>query len=331
MRNELLGYLLEALDGSEQEQVERELQTNYQLRSELDLLRRGLEPLADDEHYEPPAGLAERTIQYVFVQWALTAKGPAAKAAAVALPPPAEWNTPAATRAWRFADISVAAGILVAAMAVVVPAINQSRAIAQRIACQNNLSNNYKALASYAERHNGVLPVAEDKGRFAAAGIYAPRLASAGLLDDVSTLLCPGSPLTEELTKDGGFRVPLTEDIEKASPEVYEAVAKTMGGSYAMALGYRQGRKYRALRNGGGGDNYPIMSDLPGEKGMAIGHHGGLGENLLFKSGRTSYVIGGNVPGRRDHIHLNHANEEAPGVGENDAVVVPSHVRAVSQ
>ena len=44
MREDLLGYLLDALEPSEQEQVERELQRSPQLRDELQRLRAQLAP-----------------------------------------------------------------------------------------------------------------------------------------------------------------------------------------------------------------------------------------------------------------------------------------------
>src|SRR5688500_13521918 len=116
MRNELLGYLLEALDADEQRRVDGELRNDHQLRSEMELLGKGLTPLdADAGHLEPPAGLARRTIDFVFSGSALSGSAwqtaaPAAGTPAVERPGPA-WTEPAApTRRWRFVDLSVAAG-----------------------------------------------------------------------------------------------------------------------------------------------------------------------------------------------------------------------------
>ena len=82
--------------------------------------------------------------------------------------------------------MSTAVGILVAALAVVFPAISQSRSNAERIACEEKLTNTYR-VAKYADLNKGMLPVADESGNFAAAGIVGPRLYSAGFLDDPRT------------------------------------------------------------------------------------------------------------------------------------------------
>src|SRR5262245_34839771 len=66
MRENLLGYLLNAIEPDERTAVEENLARDGQLRGELDLLRTGLVPLGDDrEHDEPPKGLAQRCCEYV--------------------------------------------------------------------------------------------------------------------------------------------------------------------------------------------------------------------------------------------------------------------------
>ena len=69
MHDELIGYLLGALDHVEQQLVEEYLAAVVDARSSLEALRRGLEPLeADDGHLDPPAGLARRTCQHVRIR-----------------------------------------------------------------------------------------------------------------------------------------------------------------------------------------------------------------------------------------------------------------------
>ena len=66
MRNELLGYLVGALEKDEQAQVASKLHSDNQLQSEMEILRRGLVPLeADGERFEPPADLWRRAVEYV--------------------------------------------------------------------------------------------------------------------------------------------------------------------------------------------------------------------------------------------------------------------------
>ena len=67
MHEQLLGYLLCALEPDEHEQVERWLQEFDGARKEMELLKRGLEPLELDEReqLESPPELAVRTCQLI--------------------------------------------------------------------------------------------------------------------------------------------------------------------------------------------------------------------------------------------------------------------------
>lgn len=67
-REDLLGYLLDDLEASERAQVETALATNAQLQAELTRLRQCLSRLQSARRsYDPPAGLAERTCQWIAV------------------------------------------------------------------------------------------------------------------------------------------------------------------------------------------------------------------------------------------------------------------------
>src|SRR5436309_479619 len=66
MDENLIGYLLNALEPDESRQVEAQLRYDAGARSRLAQLRRLLDPLhADAEPIEPPAGLAARTLRRV--------------------------------------------------------------------------------------------------------------------------------------------------------------------------------------------------------------------------------------------------------------------------
>ena len=67
VQEQLLGHLLGALDDSEQESVETQLQRDPRLRRELEEARRFLEPLEQErEAFTPPPGLAEQTCRFIF-------------------------------------------------------------------------------------------------------------------------------------------------------------------------------------------------------------------------------------------------------------------------
>ncbi|MEX2139515.1 MAG: hypothetical protein WD894_09660 [Pirellulales bacterium] len=323
MRNELLGYLLGALETNERAKVENELASDDRLRSEMELLRRGLTPLeADGDRFDPPIGLARRTIEFVFLRLALQAEGPAANEPAVTRPQSNWSDQPAPTRRWRMVDISVAAGILVAALSVVVPAIIQSRANTQRLACQDRMKSTYSGIAKYADLHNGKLPIATVSAGFdGKAGIYAPLLRQAGYLEQEESVLCPGSELASEVAGEA-YRVPSIEELRKASGLELNRLIRRMGGSYAFAIGYRENGRYRTLVMRPGA-NFPLMADLPGENGKPIGHHGGCGRNVLTADGRIVYI-----PtccwGTRDNLFANDDGEVDAGTSKHDNVLTPS-------
>jgi hypothetical protein len=322
MRNELLGYLLGALEKDEHAQVESKLAGDRALQSDADLLRKGLAPLdADRSQFEPPADLWRRTVEYVMLRAGLYGDAPPADAAVVTRPGRTWSDAAAPTRRWRMADVSVAAGILVAAMSVVVPAIVQSRANAQRIACQERLQQAYAGIVNFAGLRNGALPVASPSEGFEGkAGIYAPRLRATGNLDSDQSVICPGSELAAE-----EFSIPSIKELESASGQKLARLIHVMGGSYAFAIGYREDGRYRplVLRIG---STFPLMADLPDENGRPKGHHGGCGRNVLTSDGRVIYIYARCWSGMRDkNIYANDNNEFDAGIGIDDHVILPSH------
>lgn len=66
MHDQLIGYLLEALEAEETVCLERILEVDIEARRNLDTLRTALEPLQGDrKHVEAPATLAVRTCQRI--------------------------------------------------------------------------------------------------------------------------------------------------------------------------------------------------------------------------------------------------------------------------
>lgn len=179
MREQLLGYLLGALEPTEHEMVEARLAEDPALQEDLIRLRDKVAPLAaDDEHedYDPPAGLAARTCNFV--------------AARAGQPPqPAADLVPAGS--WRLQDLLVAGGICIAASLLVFPAISHSQFKARLTACQNNLREIGTALTHYSQSHKGYFPLVPQQGKLAVAGAYAPMLREAGFLEDAAHLICP--------------------------------------------------------------------------------------------------------------------------------------------
>lgn len=308
MRDQLIGYLLDALEPSEQELVEAQLNRDPRWKQELELLSRSLKPLAADKaYYEPPVGLVHRTCEFVAAQ------------SKVLLAPPAAAVVPSR---WTFADLVVAAGIFVAAAMLFFPAVNQSRFAARLSGCQNNLRQIGMALGEYSGLHHGCFPNVPLNGSLAAAGIYGPRLVDHGFISNPGVLICPASQLANLATE---FRVPTCQELERTHGEQLIRLHRAMGGSYGYTLGYVANNVYQPTRNLQR-PNFAIMADAPASEAPFHSlNHGGCGQNVLFEDGHVQYLTTCKAHGFTDNIFLNDEGEPKVGVHMHDAVIGASH------
>ena len=146
LEQQLLGYLVGALDKREEDRVRRRLARDPGLSAILTELEERLEPLRTVPRvHEPPRGLAARTCQRVFAfSQAMAAKKsegaasrlPARKRYMAMSPVPAP---PVTTAAWGWSDVVVAIGVFLAIAGLLFPAIHRSRVNMRLMACQNNL------------------------------------------------------------------------------------------------------------------------------------------------------------------------------------------------
>lgn len=321
---QLLGYLLGALDDGEQEAMEEDLQRDLQLREQLVMLRRRLEPLrqAYGEEDDPPAGLAQRTCAFV-TAYAATHDEPSVavpaallvESAPLAASPVGLWGT---GRQWSWPDLTVVAGIVLAALAIVFPAIQSSRFQSRLLACQDNLRQLGQSLTEYSLRHRGFFPQVPQQGTLAAAGIYAPVLLGNGFLDDKRWLVCPGSKLAD----DQQFRVPSLEELQTTTGPELAQLRSVMGGSYGYSLGYTEAGQYRPTRNLGR-SHFALMADAPSSSlpGYQSLNHGGRGQNVLFEDGHVTFLTTPTAAGPHDELFLNDTGIVAPGNHRNDSVI----------
>lgn len=323
---DLLGYLLGALDESETAEVEQYLSEDAEARRELAALREALGPLEmTRREYATPGDLAGRTCRFVFDQARVAS--PAAEAAALPLDGrrsaaqmhPAIFSAGDET-GFRFQDMVMAAGIVIAATLLVFPAIQGSRVQARLLACQNNLAELGRALHVYSNGHQGLFPSVPSQGNLAVASSYAPLLAAGQYLPSDRTVVCPDSALAAA----GDFCIPTIEEVEAAvAPDEVARLQQTMGGSYGYSLGYQNGGRYVPIRDRRR-PHFAIASDAP--NGATSGHpsenHGRLGQNFLFEDGHVEFLASPqSARSGGDHFFLNDNGEVAAGLHENDAVI----------
>jgi hypothetical protein len=356
MREDLLGYLLSALDPHEMRRVDQRLSEEPQLREELAKVEHSLrfldEAVAAEEVVEPPADLISRTLARIPDRELLSshaaATGTVQTGAAihpVAAPPSS------ARSSWG--DLVVGALAVAALVALGLPTVARMRSQARNTACQDNLRRLGLAFSQYVLREKDAhLPQLAESGVEAFAGIYAVRLADSGLLSDASLRWCPDTelpraePQTTQRQRSEPWKaraefapVPqlvMGKDLKAAAQSGDVALLRWLqqvaGGHYAYSLGVVDENRYQAPQYEGRA-SFPILGDAP-----IAGHqlcdavdvsklrwsHGGRGANLLYEDGSVRHLQVSTMLGIPDHPFVNHRGSIEAGVNIDDASLATS-------
>ncbi|MCI0641811.1 MAG: hypothetical protein L0Y72_20525 [Gemmataceae bacterium] len=309
----LIGYLLDAVDDGAKAQVENRLESDPEARLRLEQLRTGLEPLAvDREDFAPPKDLAVRTFARVAEHVCKDRELPRAP---VTVPSEAASISYAW---WRRADFLVAASIMLMVVGLLVPAIYGMREKAKQEACKENLRQYAMALRSFHDHHGQFPNVAAEHPRHA-AGMVMPILVSAGVLAKNANVRCPSTgphapcPTTLERTRD-------------MPPEVFFQQAEQLSPCYAYSLGYLDAEgKPRGPKvpKDHLASLFPLMADcLPPDADTAnSANHGGKGQNVLFADGSVKFVNTRKAGFGGDDIFRNKADKVGAGLDMFDAVL----------
>jgi prepilin-type processing-associated H-X9-DG protein len=316
MREELLGYLLGALDADERERMERKLAQDPALRDELERMRSQLQLLQQGrEEFEPPGDLLERTCHYV-------ALSTAAATTHVASRDPLSAARGRGSR--RVADLALATGVCVAMATLFFPAVLSSREESRRLSCQNNLRQLGVALAAYGRDYGSIPPVPRS-GKMSFAGASPILLFETGFLDDRSVLLCAGSVWSKRSRE---FRMPRVAEVLAASGERLQEIQEHAAGNLAFNLGtYVQGRLTAPRMEGR--PHFVLAGDAPSmhlPQRMSV-NHGGRGMNLLFEDGHVLFVSGCCAPGTSDDVLRSLNGFVEAGRVKDDSVIGHSSAR----
>lgn len=347
MREDLLGYLLGAMQPDERREIESRLAVDADLRAELSLLQTLLAESGDPTHLlDPPAGLARRTCEFIArlrsedaTQLAFdrsffgrpadtTALSGSSSAAAVGLAAAAAWSEPGAAPnagRWRLSDFVTLGGIALAASLLLFPALASWRYGQQSTVCRDKMHRISMALIDYSRLHGGLMPEVPEDGPLGHAGVYAPRLLDAGLVEDSSLFLCPGCSNDPD-----AFAVPRLDDLRRATADQEATLARTMGGGYGYALGYVEDGEYRPLRNLNRA-TFAVLSDKPGAGSRGSLNHGCGGQNVLFEDGHAEFLSNCRLDRAGDELFRNASGFVGAGVGRDDVVIAPSEARPLRQ
>lgn len=330
MDENLIGYLLHALDSDEEQQVETYLREHPEAEARLNRLRQALAPLASDEgEIEPPPGLAVRTIGRVAEYRCRPLPRAPEESIIRTFPQTRSW--------WRRADVAVAASILLCAALITFPALNTIRMRHDRLACENNLRIIGAALRQYTDRtdaqrfpdvsraYDGVpaagIASGPARNSASAAGLFLPMLVQAGDLtpQQVASLRCPGTGQASR------FVFHNLAELRQMTAAEFEKHASELS-PYAYTLGFRDQGQVRGLTRDDG--LLPIAGDCAqvGPDGQLLPgnslNHGGQGQNVLFTDGHVEWF-----PDRilnDDDFFINRANQLEAGLCAEDYVLGPS-------
>lgn len=307
---DLLGFLFGALDHDEQTRTESEIDKSPELGMQAGKLRRSLKRIALDcrpDHDEPPPNLAENTCLRI---WDQMQPGLSEVSA----------SELQATSNRSLADVAVAIGLMVIAVAVLLPALQASRFNAGVVACQNKLKDVGTALLAYSEMQpNNRFPSIDIQGNRAAAGIYAPVLISNKLVTDSNSFYCPQSIRLTKVTNQG---VPTLDEIDEAVGDTLDDLKSRMGGTYGYSLGYIDNDRYVPPKNHGR-ENFALLGDAPRKDGKRrmTSNHGGRGQNFFFEDGHVKFFK--QLPNEdvMDNPFVNQKGYVAAGVNWTDSVL----------
>ena len=325
MHEDLLGYLLGALEPHEMERVAAWLRDNPAGRDQLAEIQRSLRPLED--HFQPsqspPSDLVSRTLDSL---------PPVPDADQVQLPSmqPGIHRPRSRSLSWLdMAALSAAAAVL---LALLVPAMAEGRFEARRTACQDQLRNLGVAITTYVYRSEQQrLPAVAESGPEAFAGVYAIRLSDAGLLDNDSKRWCPSldAPGDAEHHFADLNNLPSIKQLYDVSLDELRRMQQHAGGHYAYTLGVIDNDHYASPRFESR-SSFAVLSDAPmagtpSESNYrdSIGHDG-RGINVLYEDGRVQFVSVGSLGVVPDHPLFNHHGQVEAGVNVDDASLAPS-------
>ncbi len=307
--DDLLDYQLGQLDAARREQIEQEIASDPETTNRSARLALSLVFLLDDgRDVEPPADLTARTLAAVEQH---RRRAGVLEFAPTRIP-------------FRWSDVAVAAGIFIAGLSTLLPALQRSRWQMQEASCTFNLQQLGQSLASYATTH-GAYP---QPPQTYPAGYYAVQLKEAGSPFSLANLTCPsqGHSAGLDTLPDGSALRTLVDGRQEDAQRLF-------GNGYAYNAGYRHApesygpvpaarAKQVAL---------PLLADLPPMDGegrvLLEGNspsHQGAGQNVLYSDQSVRFLRKRHLPRTHDDIYLNADRQAGLGLHESDVTLLPS-------
>ncbi|MGI9470561.1 MAG: anti-sigma factor family protein [Rubripirellula sp.] len=351
MHEDLLGYLLGALEPHEMRRVAQRLQDDPEARQQLAEIERSLRPLEGsfEPPEDPPRDLVSRTLANLpplpspetgAVDNSET--GPSdpllspvvseADDAVAPLKPLHSGVETARSGGAAWIDWIGAAGAVVVILSLMLPALAHGRFEARKVACQDQLRQFGTAITQFVN-HNPQdrLPAVSEQGPEAFAGVFAVRLNEAGLLTDPSVRWCPSldQPAGNQAALTNLDQIVSLDELHDASVDRLRQMQQFSGGHYAYNLGVVEQDRLTSPKFESRA-SFAVMSDAPlagitdpKDLSKRLGHNA-TGINVLYEDGRVRFVALEDLEVMPDHPLLNHRGEAEAGVNVDDASLAPS-------
>lgn len=326
-QEDLLGYVLGALDAQEQRDLQQLIDDNPELEEQLLELKAALTPLDCLESTGPRPGLARRTCEMVAnYQTIESHEMPTLPVAACESTPVtltssdrAEGSHLLKISSWSVPDFAVAAALLAIVAGILFPTISHARYSSRLWACQQNLTQIGSALMQFSDSHCGMFVEIPRSGPLAASGSFAPILKECGYIENDNVFACAG------VADEKPVHIPSVDVLLNAKGEHLCQMRRRSSGHFGYTMGHCEGEQYCPPRNLGR-SHVVIVADMPSLalEGRRSANHCGKGQNCLFEDGHVQFVRGCSIG--EDAIFVNDYNMVAPGVRSSDNVISPSHL-----
>ena len=312
--SDMLDHALGKLDGPELDAFERELATDPDASRRAERLAWAIHSLVDDgddSQYNPPPGLADRTI--LFVRESKTAQRSVFEFVPVRVP-------------FRWADVAVAAGILFAGLITLLPAVERSRAQMNQAGCTDNLQRLGRALWHYGNDHRH-FPFGPETNAEAHTGSFAAMLQDDGYLKDLTLLDCPSNGAHEHppLPRFGELAA-----LARSNPDAFH---RCLCWDYAYNVSHKgDSGRVDPIKADYAAAAIPILADKPDHERFRrilsgnSANHGGRGQNVLYTDLHVGWHNTRRLSPLDADMYLNDDGELAPGCRKEDAVLCPSEV-----
>ena len=231
---------------------------------------------------------------------------------------------------WRLSDIAVAASVFFAFVFGSIPALQRSQYSSANLACSSNLLQLWRGLEQYSSSFN-MYPNAVAHDKRLPVGAVIALLLHSGHIDKSVPLTCPGC--SDEVCVG---ELPAWNELKNYSPDVDQRLSSLLSGAYAFHPGLASPQGIRHLERKSVNPfraRVPLIADAPPQDlkfqvqpGNSL-THGGLGQNVIFADGHTSFIRDRKISQFDSDLYSNSLGKAHAATTPMDMILVPATTR----